>query len=88
MTHAGQELTLQLGGPFHFAVAKFQLAVLPLDLLLRLLALSDVTGDLRKPPQCAALITKRGNDHVRPEARSILAQAPAFLLIAAFCIAS
>src|SRR5437016_8860931 len=39
----------------------------------------EVTGDLAESAQVAIFITKRGDDHVRPEAGAILAHAPSFV---------
>src|SRR5262249_20456339 len=47
------------------------------------LALGDVPGDLGEPEQLAGLVADRGDDDVGPEARAVLSDAPALLLVAA-----
>src|SRR5690606_14850694 len=53
--------------------------------LLVQLAVGEIAGDLRKTEQLAARIAKRRDDDARPEARAVLAHAPAFVLEAPFC---
>src|SRR5262249_44540809 len=43
----------------------------------------QVPGDLQKPPDRAGLVAQGGEDDVGPEARAVLAQPPAFLLVLA-----
>src|SRR6185312_3909993 len=45
----------------------------------------DVARDLGKSKKVAGFVMERCDDHVSPEARPVLAQPPAFLLVAAFC---
>src|SRR5262249_13827918 len=53
-----------------------------LELELDLAALGDVAGDLGKAEQLAVLVDGI-DDHAGPKERTVLADAPAFLLIAA-----
>ena len=57
-----------------------------LQLLLRLFALGDVSGDLRVSNDRARIVADRVDDDVRPKARSILAYAPAFILEPSFAL--
>ena len=47
-------------------------------------SLGEIARDLGEPDQPSVRITQRGEHDVRPEARAVLANAPAFLLEAAF----
>src|SRR5262249_62254002 len=47
------------------------------------LALGDVPGDLGKPEELAGMVANCRDDDVGPEARAVLADAPALFLIAA-----
>ena len=55
MAHTGEKLALQSGCAFDFTVAELELAVLLLDLPLRLLALRDVTDGTDYPKTLAGL---------------------------------
>ena len=78
MRHAAGELAerihlLRLG----------ELLLQPLERHLRFAALGDVAGDLGKADQLAVVVADRIDDHAGPEERSVLADAPALLLVAA-----
>src|SRR5688500_5671545 len=47
-------------------------------------ALGKVARDLREAEQLAVVVAQRGDHHVRPEARAVLAHAPALVLEAPF----
>src|SRR5436305_11265767 len=55
-----------------------------LEFLVRLPASAHVAHNLGESGELSATIIDRGDDHIRPERRSILAYPPAFLLEAAF----
>ena len=47
-------------------------------------ALGQVARDLGEAEQLAVRVVQRGDDHVGPETRAVLAHPPAFVLAAAF----
>jgi hypothetical protein len=59
----------------------FQLVLRCTEFVVRLLSLRQVAGDLAEAPQHAVPIPQRGDDHVGPEPRAILAKPPPFLLV-------
>ena len=77
------DATGQLAHRFHLLRLE-QRRVGALQGLRRLFALGDVARHFRKAHEFAGVIADRIDHHVRPEARAVLAHAPAFLLKSAF----
>src|SRR5271170_53215 len=64
------------------AHVRHELGLQPRGLLLLLVrtTLGEITCDLAEAAQLALLVTQRGDHHVRPEARAVLAHPPTLIL--------
>src|SRR5439155_10796964 len=64
-------------------VGALELGRRPAQVLIGLAARGQIAGDLRVADEDPVVVAQGGDDDVRPEARAVLAQAPALFLEAA-----